>query len=95
MKFTFRVRNPGPRPPFPAVAEHLWGVGVNFDSDGDSSTFEDPNWTELTLIRRDGTGERIDIDPGGEEPSTLQVVSELRPGAACCRAPGRRDWWRS
>ena len=78
MKFKFLVRNPGPRPPFPAVAEHLWGAGVDFDSDGDSRTLEDPNWTELTVIRRDGTGERIDIDPVAEGPLTLQVVSESR-----------------
>ena len=78
MKFKFRVRNPGPRPPFHAIAEHLWGAGVNFDSDGDSRTLEDPNWTELTVIRRDGTDERLDIDPVAEEPLTLQVVSESR-----------------
>ena len=77
MRFRFRIRNPGPRPPFATVAEHLWGTGVDFDSDGDSRTPDDPNWTELTVIRRDAR-ERIDIDPVEEAPLTLQVVSESR-----------------
>ncbi len=78
MKFEFLIRNPGPRPPFATVAYHLWGAGVNFDSDGDSETPEDPNWTELTLERRDASGERIDVDPVVPEPLTLKVVSESR-----------------
>ena len=78
MKFEFRVRNPGPRPPFPTVAEHLWGAGVHFDSDGDSRTPGDANWTELTVIRRDGSGERVDVDSVAQDPLTLKVVSESR-----------------
>ena len=61
MKFEFRIENAGPRPPYFAVAEHLWGPGVDIDSDGDSATPEDPNWTELTVIRRKSPHERVEM----------------------------------
>ena len=78
MRFEFRVENPGPRPPFRAIAEHLWGAEVDFDSDGNSATADDRNWTELTVIRRDQWAERVDIDPVAEGPLSLNVVSESR-----------------
>src|SRR5688572_21284889 len=78
MGFEFRIHNPGPRPPFAHVAEHLSGTGVDFDSDGDSRTSDDPNWTELTVIRRGEGSERIDIDPVSDSPLVLKVVSESR-----------------
>jgi hypothetical protein len=78
MAFEFRIHNPGPRPPFGAVAEHLWGAGVDVDSDGDSSTPEDRNWTELTVIRRSKDAERVDVDPVSDTPLVLKVVSESR-----------------
>lgn len=78
MRFEFRIHAPGPRPPFLLVAEHLWGAGIDFDSDGDSRTPDDPNWTELTVIRRGESSERVDVDPVSESPLVLKVVSESR-----------------
>ena len=67
--------NPGPRPPFASVAKHLWGSGVDFDSDGNSSTLGDTSWTELTIQRRPNYDERVDIDPISEDPLVLKLVS--------------------
>jgi hypothetical protein len=78
MRFEFRIKDLGPRPPFSAVAEHLWGPGVDFDSDGNSVTPDDPTWTELTVILRKTPEERVDIDPASDTPLVLKVVSESR-----------------
>ncbi len=75
----FLVEVGGPRPPYGRIAEHLWGRDVDIDSDGDSQTPEDTNWTELTLTRRPAYVERIEIDPVERTPLTLQVVSASRP----------------
>jgi len=40
--------NPGPRPPYPQVAEYLWGANCNFDWEGDS--YPDPHTTEWTSL---------------------------------------------
>ena len=55
-----RVQVNGPRPPFGEVAKYLWGTDVDFHSDGDSASPDDPDWTELTIERRDGPAERVD-----------------------------------
>lgn len=78
MHFEFRIKDLGARPPFAAVAEHLWGPGVDFDSDGNSATSDDRNWTELTVILRKTPSERVDIDPVSDRPLVLKVVSESR-----------------
>lgn len=78
MPFEFRIHAPGPRPPLVLVAEHLWGAGVDFDSDGDSRTPDDQNWTALTIVLRGGKSERVDVDPVSESPLALKVVSESR-----------------
>jgi hypothetical protein len=69
------VRTNGPRPSFGEVAEFLWGRNVDFDSDGNSTSPDDPNWTELTLERRDGPLERVDIYVSTEVPLVLKVVA--------------------
>jgi hypothetical protein len=70
-----RVQVNGPRPPCAQVAEHLWGAGVDFDSDGDSTSPSDLHWKELTVERRVPPGERIDIDPVSDVPLVLKVVA--------------------
>jgi hypothetical protein len=75
--FEFLIEVPGPRPPFGVLAEHLWGRGVDFDSDGDSVNAEDPNWTELTITRRPDI-ERVDIELVSQMPLVLKVASESR-----------------
>ncbi len=66
----FLLSAPGPRPPYYRVAEHLWGEGCDFDSDGDSSEPAATDWTELTVTLRGKAWEqdaeieeRVDIDP--------------------------------
>ena len=76
MTFVFYIKNPGPRPAFYLVAEHLWGSGCNCDSDGNSETREDNHWTELTLSLRDVAPiGRIDIDPFSTSPLVLALRS--------------------
>ena len=74
-RYELRVQANGPRPAIAEVAEHLWGAGVDFDSDGDSASPDDRHWTELTLERRVPPAERVDIDPVSETPLVLKVVS--------------------
>ena len=69
------IKIPGPRPPFFRIAEHLWGVGCDVDSDGNSRTPDDCEWTELSLVLRGDVGQRIDVDPVSFEPLVLLVRS--------------------
>ena len=62
------------RPKFEDVAHFLWGEGVNLDSDGNSETPDDRNWTELILVNRNDGSERIDIDPVSYNPLILRIV---------------------
>lgn len=71
--YRINVVQPGPRPPYYRVAEHLWGAGCNIDSDGNSETPEDSRWTELTIELRGSDEKRVDIDPLSSEPLILQV----------------------
>ena len=69
------LAEPGPRPPFSDLAEYLWGKGVDFDSDGNSTFPQDGSWTELTIQRRPDYLERVDIDPVSVHPLVLKVYS--------------------
>ncbi|KAF0864437.1 hypothetical protein [Pseudomonas sp. LD120] len=78
---TLLLHHPGPRPGFCRVAEHLWGAGCNVDSDGDSRTPDDEQWTELTLRLRDSSEQRLDIDPLSQAPLVLRIrASEAELG---------------
>ena len=70
-----RIEPGGPRPPYSEVAHHLWG-GADIDSDGNSNTADSTAWTELTLINRTDTTQRVDIDPLSQNPLVLEVRSE-------------------
>lgn len=61
----------GPMPKYYAIAEHLWGVDADIDSDGNSYNSESSDWTELTLILRDDETQRVDIDPHEQLHNTL------------------------
>ncbi len=76
-----QIKAPGPRPAYYLVAEHLWGAGCNVDSDGDSRTPEDHNWTELSVSLRGSPGQQLDIDPVSTQPLVLVVRS---PHATLC-----------
>jgi hypothetical protein len=75
MDHFLHVVAPGLRPPFFHVAEHLWGAGSNIDSDGNSNTSDDRQWTELTVILRSDPEQRVDIDPISNDPLILAVRS--------------------
>ncbi|TBO27462.1 hypothetical protein EYS42_16810 [Aquabacterium lacunae] len=72
-QFELHIVAPGPRPAYYKVAEHLWGTGCDFDSDGDSAQPDDPSWTELTVTLRGQSSERVDIDPVSLQPLVLKV----------------------
>lgn len=74
-EYLVNIVEPGPRPPFYQVAEHLWGAGCNIDSDGDSRTVGDTQWTELTIELRGADEQRVDVDPISADPLVLQVRS--------------------
>ena len=65
----------GRRPAYWKLAAHLWGAGCNIDSDGNSRTPDDEEWTELTLCLRGTPGQVVSADPLVDEPSTLAVRS--------------------
>jgi hypothetical protein len=86
-QYKLRLKNPGPRPTFYSVAEHLWGPGCNTDSDGNSATPEDPNWTELSLfLRGSSPSEQVDVDPVSVAPLVLEIRS---PSQALCERVAR------
>ena len=69
--------SPGPRPFFGDVAEHLWGSGCDYDSDGNDDEALPDGWTELTVVLRPECGQRVDIDPlDDREPLILVIRSE-------------------
>lgn len=72
----FYLVAPGGRPPYGWVADHLWGSEANVDSDGNSSTPDDTQWTELSLILRGAADEaEVHIDPVTTSPLILQIKS--------------------
>jgi len=77
-KEVWLISNPGKRPPLGTLAHYLWGA-VDYDSDGNADV--NPDWTELTLIRRPDYDERVDIDPISENPLVLKISSST-PGLA-------------
>ena len=70
------IVSPARRPPYALVAAHLWGGDVDFDSDGNSTSPDDPFWTELTITRRPDYDESVSIDPVSQAPLVLKVVSQ-------------------
>lgn len=72
----FYLVAPRDRPPYGRVADHLWGSKANIDSDGNSRTPDDTQWTELSLILRGNDGEaEIHIDPVAVSPLVLKIRS--------------------
>ncbi len=75
----FYLESPGDRPAYYKIAELLWGVSANVDSDGDSSHPEDTQWTEFSLFLRDGKErDQIHIDPVSRTPLILKIRSPDR-----------------
>lgn len=78
INYSLEVKVKGPMPPFYKIPIHLWGVEVDFDSDGDSYTPESTNWRELTLIKRPNYDQRIDIDPVDQEENILKITASSK-----------------
>lgn len=77
--FRFLLIAPGPRPPFRAVAERLWGRDCDFDSDGNSSTADARDWTELSIALRPECVERVDVEPVSGYPRlVLRIMSDRK-----------------
>ena len=67
---------PGPRPPFGELADHLFGIDADVDTDGNSMRADDMLWTELSVaLRSDGENARVCVDPVCEQPLVLEVRS--------------------
>lgn len=67
---------PGVRPPYYQVAKHLWGPDANIDSDGNSASPDDCQWTELSLSLRDSAhGVGVHVDPISNDPLVLAIRS--------------------
>ncbi|MCS4249970.1 hypothetical protein [Pseudomonas sp. BIGb0164] len=73
--YSVQITPEGLLPDFYSIAEHLWGIGCNVDSEGDCTRSDRRQWTELTLSLRGTSGERIDIDPLSLKPLTLVIRS--------------------
>jgi hypothetical protein len=80
MSYQFRlfVEVGGPRPPYGALIDYLWGVGTDVDSDGDSRTPDDGEWTELWMAKRPECSEFVSVSPESESPLVLKVASDSR-----------------
>jgi len=74
-KYTIHLKGLGPRPAYYLIAEQLWGAGRDIDSDGNSSSSEDTEWTELTLSLRGEDRQHLEIDPLPSQPLVLAVRS--------------------
>ena len=77
-RFRLFVEVSGPRPPFGAVIDHLWGVGTDVDSDGDSRTADDREWTELWVAKRPECSEVVSVSPESEAPLVVEGASDSR-----------------
>src|SRR5215470_5865373 len=68
---------PGPRPFSRDVADHLWGPGCDYDSDGNDDQALPDDRTELTVALRPCSEQRVDIEPFDDhEPLVLVICSD-------------------
>jgi hypothetical protein len=73
---TLYLFGPGARPAYYLVAEHLWGTDADIDSDGDSTTPDDSQWTELSLrLRGSSQDSHVHVDPISTDPLGLAIRS--------------------
>lgn len=74
--------DPGPRPFFGALVDHLWGPGCDFDSDGNDDPALAGGWTELTVTLRSNDAQRVDIDPLDDDAPLVLVIRSEKPELA-------------
>lgn len=67
----------GPRPPFGEVVDHVYGVGANVDTDGDSSTPGATDWTWLYMCQRPTRDASVvEVTLSDERDNIMIVASE-------------------
>jgi len=71
-----RVECRGRRPSLNELVRMLWGSGADVDSDGNATSPDDQNWTELTVENRQIRRSRVDVDPVSEQPLVLEVRAD-------------------
>ena len=65
----------GPRPPFGEVVAHVFGVGANVDTDGDSATPSATDWTWLYMRQRPSQGSPVVLVQFADDRPDLMIVS--------------------
>lgn len=51
-QYRVKIKGVGLRPPYGEVVDHVYGIGANVDTDGDSSTPSSIDWTWLCMCQR-------------------------------------------
>jgi hypothetical protein len=72
-KATYYLHSPGPRPPFGRVVDHAFGPDANVDTDGNSSTPNARDWTELYIALRPNHLHVVDICPTDANETSLCI----------------------
>ena len=65
----------GPMPAYYKIADHIWGVDADIDSDGNSETADSTDWNELTIILRSDREQRIDIETISKKKNSLLLCA--------------------
>ena len=68
----------GPMPAYYKIADHIWGVDADIDSDGNSETAESTDWNELTIILRSDREQRIDIETISSKENSLLLCASSK-----------------
>jgi hypothetical protein len=72
---TFFIYTERSRPPFYLVTTFVWGDGHDFDSDGNSRTPHDTEWTELYCTNRSSPFERFNVEVLKEPRPRIEITS--------------------
>lgn len=78
-EFFLYLEGPGDRPAYYKIADFLWGKAANVDSDGDSRSPGDTQWTEVSpILRGRNKKEQVHVDPVSVKPLVLKIRSPDR-----------------
>ncbi len=72
---TYLIYSTKPRPPFYLVTTFGWGDGHDFDSDGNSRTPHDREWTELYCTNRSEPYERFNVEVLSTPTQHIEISS--------------------
>ena len=77
--YEFWIKDSGPRSPYQRYVSYLWGEDSDCDTDGNSSSPSDREWTELTIINRKNNTGRVDVDSEQNSPLIAVAPDSLIP----------------